>query len=247
MAAPSLASVGLTDQPDRDRSEFDNMQKRNTVTRTPSPRASIPSLTAALVLLANLIGCATHVEVESAFPRPVTHALPLNAALVLEPEFRNYRFETDEGKEVSIAVGATQAELFTTLSAALFQSSRVLHTLPDDKQLDLVLRPKVEDVQISMPMESQLKVYEVWIKYNLQVFDGDGELIADWIMSAYGKTPTRFLKSGGEALHQASTVALRDAGAHFITTFARVPEIRNWLEQRSAATPATPGASGGDT
>ena len=44
-----------------------------------------------------------------------------------------------------------------------------------------------------------------------------------WPITAYGKTPTAFLQSDEEAVNLAAVVALRDAGAHFITTFGSTP------------------------
>ena len=193
-----------------------------------------------LVLVSLLLSaCATRVEVDGKFPAALIHKLPLRSIVVFDEAFANYRFESTEGPEVSISVGQIQVELFTSLTDSLFQYSATTTQMPTNSEADLIIVPNVEDVQISMPNQSRLKVFEVWIKYNLQVFEGTGEPVADWIMTAYGKTPTRFLKSDTEALQQASMVAMRDAGAHFITGFARVPEIRQWLRHRSTPTSTT--------
>lgn len=202
--------------------------------------SSLRYLLALSFALASLLlsACATQVNVDGNFPPALTRQLPLRTMVVFEPDFASYRFESTEGPEVSIAVGQIQVELFTGLAASLFQHSvtstsmPTATSMPTQPETDLILLPSVEDVQVSMPNESQLKVFEVWIKYNLQVFNSAGEPVADWIMTAYGKTPTRFLKSNTDALHQAAMVAMRDAGAHFITGFARVPEIRQWLQTR---------------
>jgi hypothetical protein len=94
--------------------------------------------------------------------------------------------------------------------------------------------PEITEVQLATPMETQLNVYEVWLKYNLKVYDGNGQPVADWMMSAYGKTQSRFLKSDEEALNQATVMALRDAGARLLTGFQQIPEIRQWLANREA-------------
>ncbi len=183
-----------------------------------------------------LTSCATHVEVNGTFPRPLNKQLPISSVVVFDQAFSSYRFENTDGREVSIAVGQTQVDLFTTVTRSLFQIATFTNTMPTTSDTDLILVPKVEEVQISMPFQTKLNVFEVWIKYNLQVFDHKGEAIADWIMSAYGKTPTKFLKSDSEALNQAAIVALRDAGAHFIIAFDRVPEIRQWLNNKTSQT-----------
>jgi len=196
------------------------------------------------VLVSLLVSaCATRVEVDGNFPPALTHKLPLHALVVFDEAFASHRFESTEGPEVSVSVGQIQVELFTGLADSLFQYSSTATEMPTKPEADLILVPSVEDVQISMPNESQLKVFEVWIKYNLQVFEPTGEPVADWIMTAYGKTPTRFLKSNTDALQQASMVAMRDAGAHFITGFARVPEIQQWLRHRQTSAPGTSGSA----
>ena len=56
------------------------------------------------------------------------------------------------------------------------------------------------------------------------------ERLAAWPITAYGKTPTAFLQTDEEAVNLAAVVALRDAGAHFITTFGAMPDIAAWLD-----------------
>ncbi len=183
-----------------------------------------------------LASCATHVELSGTFPTPLNKQLPISSIVVFDQEFSSYRFQNTDGREVSIAVGQTQVDLFTAITKSLFKSTTYTTTMPTAANTDLIIMPKIEDVQISMPYQTKLNVFEVWIKYNLRVFDGSGEAIADWIMSAYGKTPTKFLKSDSEALNQAAIVALRDAGAHFLIAFDRVPEIRRWLDNKNRQT-----------
>ena len=72
-------------------------------------------------------------------------------------------------------------------------------------------------------------MYEVWIKYNLQLFDNNDQLIADWLLTAYGKALSEMMQTESNALNQAMIVALRDAGASFSLKFSKVPEIRRWL------------------
>lgn len=188
----------------------------------------------AAMVLVTLSGCATDVVVEGSFPPALTRPLPVSATLVFEQPFREYIFRNESAREVSIAVGTTQMALFTTVARSMFKQLATLDQLPVSAATDLIIMPVVEEVQVAMPSETQLNIFEVWIKYNIRVFDANGTPLADWIMPAYGKTPTRFLKSDTEALNQAAIVALRDAGANLVTGFARVPEVADWLATRSA-------------
>lgn len=192
------------------------------------------ALLIALALAAALAGCATHVEVTGEFPAPVARRLPLSVTLVLEPELRAYRLEVTEPNEISLAVGESQAELFRTVAGAMFRELEVAAALTPPAGTDLILVPRVEEVQIATPTETQLKIFEVWVRYRMQLFDGSGNTVADWPLSAYGKTPSRMLESAGDALHQASIMALRDAGAALITGFTQAPGVSAWLAERGA-------------
>jgi hypothetical protein len=191
---------------------------------------------AAITLMA---GCATNVAVDGSVPSPLRQPLPANAYLILDNDFKNYQYVEKEGRrEVTFAIGSAQAEMFRTISRSLFQQVEEKEAvIATPARLNLY--PKVEEIQLATPFGNRLKVFEVWIRYNLQVFDDEGELLADWIMTAYGKTPTRFLGSDADALNQASIVALRDAGARLSLEFEQVPEVRQWLSDRKLLPPET--------
>lgn len=188
----------------------------------------------AICFVISLSGCATHVEVSGTFPKPLSRQYPFTTTLVFNEDFRSYRFENLAPREVSVAVGDTQVQLFQAVSGSMFKGTEVRDLMPESATTDLIFKPTVADVQIAMPYETQLKVFEVWIKYKIELFDHNSELIAAWVMPAYGKTPTRFLKSESDALNQATMVALRDAGANLITSFGKVPQVKAWLATQSA-------------
>lgn len=201
-------------------------------------RRSVPVLLLALAAL--LGGCATRVEVTGDFPTPVTRRFPVSATLVLEPEFRSYRLEVEEPSPVSLALGESQVELFRTVAGAMFRELQVSDRVPESAATDLILVPRVAEVQIATPTETQLKIFEVWISYRVALLDGSGETIAEWPLAAYGKTPSRMLESAGDAFNQASIMALRDAGAAMITGFTQTPGVSDWLSQRGAGSPREP-------
>ena len=53
---------------------------------------------------------------------------------------------------------------------------------------------------------------------SLEIAADDIQAFADWTLSAYGKTPTAFMQSDIDAVNLAAVMALRDAGANFITS-----------------------------
>ena len=107
--------------------------------------------------------------------------------------------------------------------------------------MDAVLIPEVEELQYAIPAQTNVKVYEIWMRYRFELVTTDGTPIAQWTMSSYGKTPTALLQTDQDAVNLAAVMALRDAGANFATHFARVPAVQDWLQEKSvqpsAATP----------
>ncbi|WP_317933438.1 hypothetical protein [Halioxenophilus sp. WMMB6] len=199
--------------------------------------------------LAVLTGCTNALVVDADFPKPITAPIDITMAVVYDEQMTKFVYEEQSKSRDrwQIGVGEAHEHLFKEVFEPLFRDSISLKTVEEAKnypQIDLLLIPKINEFQYSSPRETRINIYEVWIKYNMQVYNPDGELVADWIMSAYGKTPSAFLQSKEEAMHQAVVVALRDLGASLTTGFARVPEIRSWLEEHQASASTTAADTG---
>lgn len=191
-----------------------------------------------LILLPALLqACTNSLRVSGDFPQPLIIPSPHTASIYYDKAFRSYIYteeSEDRGKWI-IDAGDAQVALFNTVIPGLFASFNEIDHLPDidhPASNDLVLYPKIVDFQYSIPRETRFKVFEVWIKYNISAYDARGSLVADWIITGYGKTPTAFMQSDEEAMNAAAIVALRDLGANLSLTTLRVPEIKAWLENR---------------
>ena len=184
-----------------------------------------------------LMGCSTHVVVTSEHPTALIKELPYKIGLVLDNSFTNYSFirEKDDEK-ITISLGKSQSELFNQIFNSMFQHVSEFSTKPLSlrKPLDLYVSVVVEDLQLSLPRETSVNIFEIWIKYKLEIFDSKGSSIHEWIISSYGRTQTRFLDSQERALHQATNSALRDAGVQIVTDFHQIPEILNWINEKKA-------------
>jgi hypothetical protein len=176
-----------------------------------------------------LSGCAADYAVVGHFPAPLVDPLPVSAGLVLSDDFQNYRFaeNEDDRNKLTLALGAAQSELFRVVAGQMFQSLTVNEPF---EGVDLLIHPEVETFQYAFPRETRANIYEVWIKYRVQVTDPSGNTIADWLINGYGKTPTAFLKSEGDALQAAVTLALRDVGVQLAIGFPRQEAVVAWLE-----------------
>ena len=99
--------------------------------------------------------------------------------------------------------------------------------------VDLIIAPKVDEFQFSIPAQTRNSFYEVWIRYQIGVFTPSGETIVEFPHVAYGKSRSGGLTGGdSEGIEEAARWAFRDAGAFFVRDFSRNPEVRDWMDER---------------
>lgn len=186
------------------------------------------SVTVILIVLL-LGGCVTSLKVQGSYPAPLIEKLDVSAKIIFPEEFKNYTYTEKSGKRPLEAVGMGEAHV--ALFNRIFNSLLVLDSAPTENP-ELVITPQFLDFQYSVPRESTLNLFEVWIKYRLRVEGVNGEELADWVIKGYGKTPTGTFKLRGAAFNTAINVALRDVGAQISIGFIRQPSIRQYLQQR---------------
>lgn len=185
-----------------------------------------------LVMIA-VSACSSTVQIKVVdhFPDVVSEPKDIKAALVFSPEFRTY--VATPNQKTTIDIGSSQVELLAKAFRGLFTQVEIVTTREQvSPDTELVIIPSVREVQLSTPSDSYLNVYEVWIKYNLDIETADGEPIVSWFMPAYGKTPDSMMLSRSKAITDAATVALRDAGAKLLLDFFRIPSVYSWMERR---------------
>jgi hypothetical protein len=187
----------------------------------------------ALSLVTVLAGCSstTELRIEEDFPNVVFEPRDFKAAVVFDSGFRAYQARPND--QTFIDIGSAQVDLLSKAFRGLFREVEVLSARAQlGPDTDIVITPSVLEVQLSTPSDSYLNVYEVWIKYNLDIESADGEAIDSWFMPAYGKTPDSFMLSRTEAIKEATIVALRDAGAKLLLDFFRIPSVYSWMERQ---------------
>ena len=185
----------------------------------------------AIGLLVWLSACATNVTVTAEIPKPLTERLPLKARLNLTEKFKNYEYLEDDKKRsiTSLAFGDAQVKMFRQVFAGAFSLTQSENEVPD-----LVVTPKVLSVQYSAPRETQLNIYEVFLKYRISITRADGEKIADWVITGYGKTPTAQFKGAETAFDSATNVALRDVGAQITIGIPLQKSIQDIIRESGA-------------
>ena len=211
-------------------------------------------------------GCATkQVVVEGNFPAPLLDPLPITLGVIYPSAFAEHEFfDEAKGRAESdwlVKTGEAQVEFWDILFTGMFDEVvhirdwETLQTRGAD--IDGVLIPAIAELQYTIPTHTNVKIYEIWMRYQFQLVDisaihqqEDGALsfnpderLASWPITAYGKTPTAFLQTDEEAVNLAAVVALRDAGAHFVTTFGATPDVTMWLDdiaKRQSSLPEAP-------
>ena len=210
---------------------------------------------ALLLLCLTLLGAgctSKQVIVEGNFPSPLLDPLPITMGVIYPSAFAEHEFfDEAKGRAESdwlVKTGEAQVEFWDTLFTGMFEN--VVHIRDWETvqshlaTVDGVLIPTIAELQYAIPMHTNVKVYEIWMRYEFRLVDisaihrqEDGALtfnpderLAAWPITAYGKTPTAFLQTDEEAVNLAAVVALRDAGAHFVTTFGATPEVAAWLD-----------------
>ena len=190
---------------------------------------------AVLLVALALSGCGvSNVVIEGSFPTPNINKIPVTVAVYYDDAIRGFSYleysETGQ-EEFNIESGQSHMELFNAVLPAMFDRVIVVDNLEDARAegVDAVFAPAIEEFQLALPAKTKLDVYEVWIKYNMRLLTAEGDYIADWILTSYGKTPTETFRSAADGINEAAVVALRDLASSFSLSFGQVPEVRDWL------------------
>lgn len=153
------------------------------------------------------------------FPAPLVDKIPVSVGLRLSPDM--YRFAHEEqvfGKETwSVNFGDANATLFRQLFGHMFTDVTELQAEDDPYQLpiDALVETSIDAFEFSVPEQTSSNSFAVWIRYRLKVYDKRGDMIANWPVSAYGRSETEIL-GATEALERAALLAMRDAAALMI-------------------------------
>lgn len=149
-------------------------------------------------------------------PEPLIDKLPMRVGARFPESFEHFvHEETVIGKEKwSIDLGASNRILFTQLFGSMFTDFQVVDadTDPRDLGLDAFIEPSIDAFEFSVPHQSQTEEFAVWIRYRIKIYDGEGNQVANWPISAYGKSQTTMF-SGDASLRRAAVLAMRDAAA----------------------------------
>lgn len=178
-----------------------------------------------LILTAAMLGgCGGSMTLDTpTFPQPLVKTLPMHVGLRISPEM--YAFSHEEevlGRETwKVDMGEANAKMFEQLFGHMFNRVTLIDEAADatDIGLDALVETSIDAFEFSVPEQTQNNAYSIWIRYRLKVYDDEGEMIANWPVSAYGRSESGGLGSGDDSLEKAAILAMRDAAALMILRF----------------------------
>lgn len=197
------------------------------------------------IFLGSLVaGCGSNVVMDApTIPTPLTEKIPAHIGLRMPAEFHEFVHEEEiiGREEWSIDLNNSNAALFEQLFGFMFESVTIVGAEDDVQNLsiDALIEPSIDAFEFSVPNQSKTESFAVWIRYRIKVFDHEGDEVANWPVSAYGKSQTASV-SGTQALQRAAILAMRDAAALMImklddaTGLSRIVEAREAMSELPA-------------
>lgn len=196
-----------------------------------------------ILIFGLLAGCGSNVVLDPpTIPTPLIDKIPASVGLRMPPDFDAYVHEEEIlGREDwSINLGSSNAALFQQLFSFMFEEVIILKADDDPAQFtfDALIEPSIDAFEFSVPNQSKTDAFAVWIRYRIRVFDSDGDEVANWPVSAYGKSETTTL-GGSQALRRAAVLAMRDAAALMIMNLDKATGISKMAAANIAMSEST--------
>ena len=200
-----------------------------------------------LAVAASLLfaGCGgSQVIVEATFPRPLIDPLPVSMGVVIPDELYNFIYTEDIPDQSlwTIALGDANVAMLGPLFEGMFRETRDLDSVASgaaDGSLDGIIEPRLEKFEFDVPQGERDEFVEVWLQYQITVYEPDGGTVIQWPVSGYGKS--ELLRDPEDAVQRAAIVAMREAGATISTKFSEQPQVRDWLGDKGYGRPVANG------
>jgi len=154
------------------------------------------------------------------FPAPLVDEMNLHVGLRLSPEMQAFTHEeTVLGRDKwSVDLGDSNAKLFEDLFAHMFRQVSILQEddTAADMPIDVLIEASIDAFEFATPEQTGAEAFAMWIRYRLKVYDKAGAMIANWPVSAYGKSEAGGIGKADNSLEKAALLAMRDAAAVMI-------------------------------
>lgn len=195
--------------------------------------------------LALLAGCSTNVRLkDTRLPDALVEPYPLTVALRFGKDIEAFAYEETlpTGGKYTIDLGRASALMFRSTLEDMFAG---VVPVPAGERppegVDLLIEPSLVALEFAVPAQTVTKDFAVWIRYQVKVYDAEGNPQADYALSAYGKAARESMMGGTQdALQSAASLAIRDAAVLLLTGFEREAKLstRQLAGLAAAETPA---------
>ena len=166
-----------------------------------------------------ILSCSSQITVlDPNIPKPVIASSNLSAAIKYPDNFEDFSHEEQIIGEDKwqIKLGGSNKILFNKLFSSIFNDFIILDKDSAlESTIDILIEPEIEAFEFSVPKQSQTNAFAVWIRYRIKIYDNQGKIIANWPISAYGKSETGTFSDNNDLGH-AAILAMRDAAALII-------------------------------
>lgn len=185
-------------------------------------------------------GCSTTAPIPDNFPDPVVSPIQMSVGVRYTDEFRSYTYtEAAPGEHKwVVTMGDANVAMFESVLGSMFAETVQLDGTESPRALsrrvDLVIQPEVESYEFAIPTDWGTNAFTVWITYRVNVLTPEGDLVVSWPVRAYGQSRYKVFNAD-DSLADATTMALRDAGAFVTLNFEDEPRIREWLREEAAS------------
>ena len=180
-----------------------------------------------------LAGCgASQVRPVDRSPTPLVDPLPMEAGLYLDSEFRQYVYKEKRWNiDWQVALGEAGVTHANRMAKASFRAVREVKALNalGEPALALVLAPRIEEFAFVTPRDAGGSLYQVTLRFRMNVHDSQGRLVDSLVYTGYGATGSGSSLGSTGPLTAATELALRDAGAKFLTEFPLQPVVQQVL------------------
>jgi hypothetical protein len=193
-----------------------------------------------LLLLSGCLATEVAVDEEAEFPVPLVPKIPLNVGVHLPQELLDFVHKEDLGDNgiFTIDISDAQPTVFGNLFTGMFQEVTLVDN-PSQPGANVAgtIVPRIKEMQFSTPYQTRTDYFEVWLRYQFELYDRDGTRLGDWDLTAYGKANTQNygLNTTPPTLRAAALQACRDAMAFFTISFVRESVVQQWLAAELAA------------
>lgn len=174
-----------------------------------------------LILVVLISSCTSQsITISSSVPSPlVLKDQNVSVITIYGDTVKNYLFQSTALEETDstwdINFQDTQKKVFAIIFGSFFSNilERDSFDSLDTTDTDLVLSVNLEKFEYLTPQLASNDKFSIWIKYTINIYNSDLELVQNWDITGYGEQETGSF-DGNQAMANAINLALRDVGAN---------------------------------